>query len=236
MGGEPMQPLPGTAEAMLALEPLATDGDLLSQLAAASARVRVIVPECIGMSLTLRAQGVTFTLVASDSALALLDAAQYLDDGPCIEAVRTGEVIDFRTRERADWPLFAAAAEHYGVLSTLSMPLLATGPTAGGINLYGGTAHCFDLHHDELAATLGAWAGGAVVDADLSFATRAAAREAPRVLREATSVDIAVGILAVTSGLDVGQARQRLTDAARRAGIRTAAVAALVADVLGGPG
>ena len=120
--------------------------------------------------------------------------------------------------------------------STLSLPLLADGPIAGGINLYGASVHCFDGHHDELALLLGAWAGGAVVDGDLSFETRAAARKAPQILREATSVDVGVGVLAATLDLEVAQARERLADAADRAGLSEAAVARLLIDVLGSYG
>ena len=43
---------------------------------------------------------------------------------------------------------------------------------------------------------LGAWPEGAIVNADLDFATRRAAEDAPRQLFEATRIQMAVGILA----------------------------------------
>lgn len=230
MSRERLDPVPATTEAVNELDPLVVDDDLLEQLMAASAEVRSVVPECIGMSLSSREQGVTFTLVASDVECAQLDAAQYLAGGPCVEAVSSGEVIDFSTRQRLDWPVFAAAAEQFGVASTLSLPLLDHGLGPGGINLYGAAPDCFDGHHDELAELLGAWSGGAVTDADLSFATRAAAMQAPRILRDATTVDVAVGVLAATRDLGVARARERLTDAAERAGLDEVVVTHVFGD------
>lgn len=234
MTHDDLEPVAESAEAVDELDPPPED-DLLEQLAAAGAEVRRIVPECVGMSLTLREQGVTFTLVASDVQSAELDAVQYLADGPCVSAASAGQVIDFRTHQRLDWPIFAAAAEHYGVLSSLSLPLLDHGLGAGGINLYGSTPDCFEGHHEELAEILGAWAGGAVTDADLSFASRTAALQAPRILKEAATVDVAVGVLAATLGIEASQARERLAHAAGRAGLTDVVVARLVATVLSNP-
>lgn len=224
-------PVRETTEAFNELNPLVADDDLLEQLMAARAQVRSLIPDCIGMSMTLREQGVTFTLVATDGETAQLDATQYLTGGPCVEAVSSGAVIDFMTRQRRDWPVFAAAAEHYGVASTLSLPLLNHGVGSGGINLYGASPHCFDGHHEHLAQILGAWAGGAVTDVDLSFETRAAAMHAPRVLRDATSVDVAVGVLAATLYVGASEARRRLAGAADRAGLADVVVARMFTEV-----
>src|SRR3712207_8045296 len=58
------------------------------ELYAMASRVRALVPEVIGLSLNVVEDGVTLTLVASAEQLAALDAAQYLDGGPCVAADR----------------------------------------------------------------------------------------------------------------------------------------------------
>lgn len=103
-----------------------------------------------------------------------------------------------------------------GILSTLSLPIMTDGQVTGSINLYRGSSQAFTGHHEQLAEIFGAWAPGAVTNADLAFRTRLTAAQAPRLLRERTRIDTAVGILAATESIQIGEAAQRLTDAAQR--------------------
>ena len=82
----------------------------------------------------------------------------------------------------------------------------------------------------QVARVLGAWAEGAIVNADLGFASRRAAEDAPRQLFEATRIQIAAGILASLQDVSPPVARERLKEAARRAGVSEAAVARLVIE------
>ena len=82
---------------------------------------------------------------------------------------------------------------------------------------------------------LGAWPEGAIVNADLDFATRRAAEDAPRQLFEATRIQVAVGILASSQDLSPPAARDRLKEAARRAGVSETAIARLVIEQATGP-
>ena len=73
-----------------------------------------IIPECVGLSLTLYDEDLTFTLVASSLPLAdAIDAMQYLDGGPCVQAVhddahRVEAVDELLDEDR--WALFAQAS------------------------------------------------------------------------------------------------------------------------------
>lgn len=225
-------PMAQTIEAIGELDPMVADDDLLEQLVQASGRVRRLVPDCIGISMTLRNESVTFTLVASDAQVALLDAVQYVAGGPCIDAVTTGAVIDLHTRDRLDWPIFTHASRQLGVATTLSLPLRDDGRGAAGVNLYGASVGCFDGHHDALARVFGTLANDAVVDADLAFATRTAALSAPRILRERVIIDVATALLGSALHLDEKQAGARVTDAAARAGLAEVDVARLLTTVL----
>ncbi len=197
------------------------DTDLVEHFVALSGEVRRLVPECAGMSISLRDHGVTITLVADSLRTAVLDAVQYVDGGPCTDALRDAHLVDAQGRLSVEeqWQLFAEATRNNGVESTLSLPVIRERHAALGFNLYGSTATAFDGHHEALADLLGAWANGAVVDADLSFRTRELARSASAVLKEATELAVVAGLLSRSRGIAVGEAERRLRDAAERAAV-----------------
>lgn len=60
-----MEPIPETAEAVEEYGPSADDGSLLDDLRDRARQVLVVVPDCVGLSLTSVRDGATFTLVAS---------------------------------------------------------------------------------------------------------------------------------------------------------------------------
>ena len=225
-----MQPLPETTEALAALA-LATDDDdeaLVDQFDRAAASARRIAPQCLGLTLTFVQEGVCFTWVTTDLASADLDAIQYLEGGPCVDAMGSGEVIadsDAGPMDERRWRTFAAASARAGVASTLSIPLMTHGTVYGGLNLYGSTTTTFDGHHEELAELYGGWPDGAVTNADLTFSTMARARTAPRVLADATRSNMAVGMIMSAHGLPESAARTRLSDVAARAGVSEGRVA-----------
>jgi GAF domain-containing protein len=160
--------------------------------------------------------------VATTEEVAALDAVQYLSSGPCVEAVETAQGVatsgdDLMSEPR--WQVFAQATAAMGVRSTLTFPILEDGRAVGSVNLYGSSDTAFDGRHQELADVFGAWSPGGVSNADLSFSTREAAVKAPEQLREQVRVDVATGIVAALTGIDVASAEERMLDAARRAGI-----------------
>jgi transcriptional regulator with GAF, ATPase, and Fis domain len=183
--------------------------------------VRALVPDCMGLSVAALQHGLTFTLVASSEDVAVLDAVQYLAGGPCVEGVKADQVIEFSNDDVLDeheWRLFAQCTADAAVASTLTLPVLAAGSVVGSINLYAASANAFTGHHEQLARVFDAWAPGAVVNADLSFSTRRAAERAPRQLRDDRDIQVAVGILAASLAVDPEAARDKLRDAAQRAG------------------
>ena len=213
-----MEPIPPTREAIEKLERLG-DTDVEQILRRLGQRVVNEVPTCMGLSLTLVDDNVTLTLVASDPDTSQLDAMQYLDGGPCVEATRTDRLVEINEADLLDeerWSLFARASASQGVQSSLSMPLVDQGRVVGGVNLYASTRDAFHGHHDELARIVGAHAADAVNDADLSFSTRLRAAAAPGVLAAQADIDMAVGFIAASQGVDTETALERLQDAAAR--------------------
>jgi hypothetical protein len=217
-----VRPIPQSIEAAAAVSRATGETDLLDGLQATADAVQLLVPDCVGLSVAWVEHGVTFTLVASDDQIALLDALQYLDGGPCVEAVDLGHGLETRllgTEEEQRWQLFAQANASAGVRCTLTFPLTEEGRVVGSVNLYGASDHAFEDVHDELARLLGSQGPWVTRNADLSFESRRTAEKAPDVLRAQGAVAQAVGMLAARDQLTVGVAQQRLEQAADRAGI-----------------
>jgi GAF domain-containing protein len=104
----------------------------------------VITPPA-ACGITLAEDHRPLTVASSDPLAAHVDEVQYgQDQGPCLQAMRTGEIVlaaDMSTEQR--WGAYPAHALSYGVRSSLSLPLTINGYTRGALNLYAGTVHAF---------------------------------------------------------------------------------------------
>lgn len=228
-----MEPLPETRAAFGELD-VDHDG-LEEQLQDAAQQVRALVPDCVGVSLAMLREGVSFTLVATNDEVALLDAVQYLAGGPCVDGALGERVLEEQLDDllgERRWQLFAEAGAAAAVRSSLTLPILAGGGVIGSVNLYGGSRHSFTGLHEDLAAIFGAWAPGAVTNADLSFRTAAEARKAPQRLAEKRTIDTATGIVSQRMGVTTDMAARYLEDAAHRAGVGVVDLARTVVDTL----
>lgn len=217
-----MQPIPESAEMASVLTQYNPDFDVLQHLQDTADRVQAVVPDCVGLSIAWIDQGVAFTLVASTEEIAVLDGVQYLDGGPCVDAVDPAGPVELSASELMDedrWRMFAQATAHQGIASTLTLPLVHDGEVVGSINLYASTDRAFEGHHEQLSAIVGGDAQAVVANADLTFSTRRAAEEAPSRLQHQETVDTAVGLLVGVFNVDADEAASRLSEAAAKAGI-----------------
>jgi GAF domain-containing protein len=229
----PLEPIPETVEAVNELDPSVEDGDLLADLTELANHAQEIVPDLVGVSVARIAEGLTFTLVATAAEVAVLDGIQYIAGGPCVDGAHTEEVCEFNRDDVLDeqrWRLFAQATAARAVHSTLTLPVVGAGRVVGTINLYAAFDRAFVGHHDALAEVFGAWAAGAVVNADLPFDTRKEAEAAPQPVLQENLIGVAIGVMAAQLGVDVETAAERLHDAAVRAGVT---LAQLARDIVG---
>jgi GAF domain-containing protein len=221
-----LEPIPETLEALKELMAVGDTHIAVTLLHMGRAAVD-IVPECVGLSLSIY-EGHTFTLVATSNETARLDAMQYVDGGPCVEAIDADQVHDVNVEDLLDegrWQLFALSSRAFGVATSLSLPIRFNDEVMGGVNLYASEPNAFEGKHEQLAQALHAWAPGAVTNADLSFSSRVKATQAPREMREEFVIDKATGFVIARYGLDGPAARERIAEAARRAGVSEADVA-----------
>lgn len=233
-----MEPIPETHEALVELERYG-DLELRGDLQELVGRAKERLPGLRGVSLALLSQGLVLTYVASDLDVAALDAVQYVEGGPCVEAVEQAQPLRTDVEGLLDehhWQLFAQATAAAGIRSTLSLPFRHGGVVTGGVNLYGEAADTFRGHEQELAELFGAWAPGAVANADLSFESRLEAVRSPERLKEQAFVDRAIGLLVSARGLDPDAAEERLQAAAARAGVAVFVLARALVESLGHEG
>jgi GAF domain-containing protein len=159
------------------------------------------------------------TVASSDSIANAVDELQYgTGDGPCLQALRTGETVrveDVLTETRwGDYPALAAQA---GVRSSLSYPVMVDDVAVGAVNFYSTSAGTWTADSEaaglllsfQVAGILGAVRGiAADLIADPSRAQAFAERH---------ELDIACGILMARDGCSNVAARAILVaDAARR--------------------
>ena len=229
-----MEPIPETLEALGELDPYDEEGTLLEQLQRTAALAQGLAPDLTGFSIASHQHGVTFTVVATDDEVAALDGIQYLTSGPCVDALgerRTMATTSEDLFSEPRWRSFAQASAAAGVRSTLTFPVVEGDEVTGTVNLYGRSDDTFDGKHKLLATVFGAWAPGAVTNADLSFSTRHRAQQAPAKLREGALIASATGILAASREIPTALAREHLEDSAARAGIPTIVLARMIIEL-----
>lgn len=154
------------------LTSMETFEDFLGRLAHLAAN-QVLAPASCG--LTVRVDGRPMTVASSDELAMAVDEVQYkFDDGPCLHALASGEVViidDLRDDHR--WGRYRDSALTTGVRSSLSMPVGIQGRTDGALNLYSKSPGAFGEVERGKAAHLADQAAGA-----LSVAVRLAERAA----------------------------------------------------------
>jgi GAF domain-containing protein len=185
--------------------------ELLQEMTVLAARS---VAGSLSCGLTLQTNGRPRTVATSDTRAAQVDETQYdLDRGPCLRAMRTGQLVVIQdTSGEQRWGGFAARATAHGIRSSLSLPLLAAGIT-GALNLYSPVPRTFGPAQGRRGEIFAAGAAGALAlaarqasDAELTGQLRTA-------LAARAVIDQAIRIL---------MAQERCTAAAAFAILRTA--------------
>lgn len=223
-----MEPLPETREALGDLS-MTSQVDLMRVISSYADRVVAALPACVGLSVTLREDELTFTWLTTSDHLRGLEAAQFLDGGPCEVAAHTGEgaaVSDLLDEDQ--WRLLGLASAAIGVQSSLSVPLRGpTGPI-GSINIYGSKEDAFQGREREIATIFGAEVESVVMNADLSMSSKARAERAAETIEQNDTINIASGVLAERYQTTFDEALSRLESAAERAGTAVHQVAEMI--------
>jgi GAF domain-containing protein len=104
-----------------------------------------VVTPAAACGITVRRDGQPFSAATSNDLAAQVDELQYgADEGPCLDAMRSGTVVQADYLSHDDrWHRYRPHAVAHGVVSSLSLPLLVDGESLGALNLYSATPAAF---------------------------------------------------------------------------------------------
>ena len=173
-------------------------------------------------------------LIASSSeAMRLLELFELqAQEGPCLDAFRTGEPVGHvnLVLESGRWPAFSAAARRAGFISAFALPLRLREVTLGALNLLsvsGSPMRAADLIVARAFADLAA----------LSIMQYRASSEAQRVNEQLSAaltsrivIEQAKGVISERAGTDLAEAFSRLRSYARNNNRRLTDVAHAAVD------
>ena len=167
----------------------------VAEVAAVAASVLGGTTEC---GITLRRDGGFVTVAASGARAAALDETQYrASQGPCLQTLRTGEVVELvDARAERRWPAYVPAALDAGLRCSLSLPLARGGDTFGALNVYGfDEPHPFGPQDRRRMELFAAQASGALRLATRRAQDTALLAQLEEALGSRTTIDQAMGII-----------------------------------------
>ena len=170
---------------------------------------------------------------SSSEAMRLLELFELqAQEGPCLDAFRTGDRVEHENLDAGSgrWPSFAAAATQAGFQSALALPLRLRDVTLGALNLLSTTRTPMD-EADVVVAR-------AFADlATLSILQHRASEEAQRLNEQLSAaltsrvvIEQAKGVISERAGLHLDEAFTRLRAYARNHNLRLTDVAQAAID------
>lgn len=146
-----------------------------------------------------------------------IDKIQYeADEGPCLEAIRQGDVFLVENLELDErWPGFKAGALAAGLQSSLSLPLVVGGGTVGALNIYSFEKGSFDEQDLQLGRTFAAQAAVALANVQVYQGAKALAENLTEAMRSRAVIEQAKGMIMMQRGCNDEEAFQTLVAASQ---------------------
>jgi GAF domain-containing protein len=173
-------------------------------------------------------------LVASSSeAMRLLELFELQEqEGPCLDAFRTGSLVEHENLDAGagQWPLFAAAAIRAGFRSALALPLRLRDATLGALNLLSVTHVPMDQADLIVARAFADLATLSIVQHRASAEAQRLNEQLSAALTSRIVIEQAKGVLAERASIDLAEAFFRLRAYARGNNLRLTEVAKAAVD------
>src|SRR4051794_37189986 len=184
-----------------------SESSLQGALGRATQLITKTLDEADDVSITL-ADGRPQTVAHSGELSLRADESQYdVDTGPCLHAMRSGEVVvvdDLTTDDR--WPQFQPHGLAAGVRSSLSLPLRSPDEPVGSLNIYSRTPRAFDDSSRSQAEEIASYTGVVLTNAELYYAATARAEQMREAMESRAVIEQAKGILMSQQGCDADAA------------------------------
>src|ERR1700712_536647 len=197
------------AHLVQALHRPVSDADTLLDLMSRAAREAVdMIPDVHWAGVTAQFDDDPMTTANTDQRVLFVDESQYeLDDGPCLQAMRTDTRIAMTVEQvLARWPELVQAAVQAGVVSFLALPLHAHLVSAGSLNLYSGHRGGLRDPDPDLLTVLSEYLGRGLSAYADSLPLHAQAARIRLALADREVLNQAIGILMALEDLDQDQA------------------------------
>jgi GAF domain-containing protein len=169
------------------------------------------IPGSSGASITLRDEGTFRTSVHTSELFRQVDGIQYEEtDGPCLQAIRTGEIThaDFRDTER--WPRVGPRSMEFGVKQVISAPLTLDGHNTGSLNVYATSWESFGAATEETVRLVAEVLVILLRNFELYDRRGEVIDQLQSALESRSTIDLAKGMLMEREGLDSDSAFTRL--------------------------
>jgi transcriptional regulator with GAF, ATPase, and Fis domain len=187
------------------------------------------LPAADGASLTTESAGVP-SARASDDWAQSLDELQYDEhEGPCLDAMRIGNVFridDLPTDPR--WPSYAPKAGAAGARSALSIPASMDGRVIAALNVYSRSQQAFDADSVSVAQVIAAHAGLAAQVTTAFHRHRDLAEQLREAMQSRAMIEQAKGMIMLRDRCDAEAAFRTLVRASQHSNTKLRDVAQLV--------
>ena len=176
----------------------------------------------------------SLALVASSSeAMRLLELFELQEqEGPCLDAFRTGQAVGHETLDSGGgrWPSFAAAARKAGFASASALPLRLREVTLGALNLLSVTRAPMDQADVIVARAFADLATLSIVQHRASAEATSLNEQLSGALTSRIVIEQAKGVISERTGVDLAEAFSRLRAYARNHNLRLTDVARAAID------
>ncbi|XVS62208.1 ANTAR domain-containing response regulator [Actinosynnema sp. CA-299493] len=185
-------------------------------------QVAQAVPGADVVSVTMLGRDGPRTAAATGQPALDVDTAQYrTGEGPCLEAARTGRVLQAMVTAASDrWPVFSAAAAKSGITGYLSAPLRIDEERSGSLNLYSKQERGFEELDAAVLELYTTAAEAALRNARRYLRARRQAAELDQALTSRAVIDQAKGIIMAVHGITADEAFAMLAARSQRENVK----------------
>ncbi len=152
------------------------------------------------------------TVTAAGDFVRRIDEIQYaLDEGPCLQAYKTQQMVLVESLEmEARWPRFTPAALGHGLRGIVAAPLTVHGERLGALNIYALEPGVLDETAVDTAALFAEQASIVLANAVAFTRAQSTALNLGEALNSRAVIDMAKGIMMAREGLGPDEAFERL--------------------------